>query len=74
MSLLYQTILGFFHQIELREEQARYQALHDPLTGLASRTLLINALNNALERSRRGSGNVAVFVPSSILVMLSSLK
>ena len=60
MSLLYQTILGFVHQIELREEQARYQAVHDPLTGLANRTLLIDSLNNALERSRRAPENVAV--------------
>lgn len=60
MSLLYQTILGFVRQIEMREEQAKYQALHDPLTGLANRILLVNALDEALEKCRRSSDQVVV--------------
>jgi diguanylate cyclase (GGDEF)-like protein len=35
--------------------------LHDPLTGLANRTLLSIQLDNALARVRRGGGAVAVF-------------
>jgi|GEM_PF-6031951 len=35
------------------ELQLSHQALHDPLTGLANRALLVERLNDALERARR---------------------
>lgn len=35
------------------ENQLRHQAMHDPLTGLANRTLCMDRLTRALERARR---------------------
>ncbi|MFQ5678163.1 MAG: EAL domain-containing protein [Gemmatimonadota bacterium] len=42
------------------EEQLRFQALHEPLTGLPNRTLFLDRLNQALARSRRQGNSVAV--------------
>jgi diguanylate cyclase (GGDEF)-like protein/PAS domain S-box-containing protein len=42
------------------EERTRYEAVHDPLTGLANRTLLRDRLEHALARSPRESGATAV--------------
>lgn len=38
------------------EEQARHQALHDPLTSLANRALLIDRLHHAVQRIQRDPG------------------
>jgi diguanylate cyclase (GGDEF)-like protein/PAS domain S-box-containing protein len=43
------------------EERTRYEALHDPLTGLANRTLLRDRLEHALARRGRGP-TAALFV------------
>jgi diguanylate cyclase (GGDEF)-like protein/PAS domain S-box-containing protein len=42
------------------EEEIRNQALHDPLTGLANRTLLIERVKHWLERAERTGGRGAV--------------
>ena len=42
------------------EERMRHEALHDPLTGLANRTLLRDRLQQALARSAREYGATAV--------------
>jgi diguanylate cyclase (GGDEF)-like protein/PAS domain S-box-containing protein len=43
------------------EERTRYEALHDPLTGLANRTLLRDRLEHSLARRERGP-TAALFV------------
>jgi len=43
------------------EERTRYEALHDPLTGLANRTLLRDRLQHALARREHGA-TAALFV------------
>jgi diguanylate cyclase (GGDEF)-like protein/PAS domain S-box-containing protein len=44
------------------EESLAYQAMHDPLTGLANRTLLVDRLHQALARSRRSGAPCAVLL------------
>jgi diguanylate cyclase (GGDEF)-like protein len=47
--------------VRLREEErTRHEAVHDPLTGLANRTLLRDRLEHALARSQRERGATAV--------------
>jgi diguanylate cyclase (GGDEF)-like protein len=42
------------------EEELRHRALHDPLTGLANRILFMDRLNQALARSARHPGAIAI--------------
>ena len=42
------------------EERMRHEAVHDPLTGLANRTLLRDRLEHALARAERDRGETAV--------------
>jgi diguanylate cyclase (GGDEF)-like protein/PAS domain S-box-containing protein len=43
------------------EEQMRHAALHDALTGLPNRTLLLDRLRHALDRTARDGSRVALF-------------
>lgn len=43
-----------------REELSRHRSLHDPLTGLANRALLLAHLEHAIERGRRDDVEVGV--------------
>jgi diguanylate cyclase (GGDEF)-like protein/PAS domain S-box-containing protein len=47
-------------ETRLALEMLQHQALHDPLTGLPNRTLGLDRITRALERSRRTGGRVAV--------------
>ena len=51
------------HAIERKSLEARFaeQALHDPLTGLANRTLLFDRLRLEIARTARSGAGVAVF-------------
>jgi diguanylate cyclase (GGDEF)-like protein len=42
------------------EEQVRHEAVHDPLTGLANRTLLRDRLEQALARTQRSGGFIGL--------------
>ena len=46
----------------LLEDQLRHRALHDPLTGLANRALLLDRLDRALAASSRLARSVAVLI------------
>ena len=45
---------------KLTEEKLEYQALHDPLTALPNRALLLDRLDHALRRARRSRSVLAV--------------
>ncbi len=49
-------------KLEKLNSQISYQALHDPLTGLANRTLVIERLNQAIEYAARNNKRLAVFI------------
>ncbi len=56
-------LIGTVHDVTERkqaEEQLVHQALHDPLTGLPNRSLLIEHLKHALAKAKRQGGRVAV--------------
>ena len=50
------------HHQEQAEAEVRYQAFHDPLTGLANRALFYDRLEHALQVSRRHSRGLAVML------------
>ncbi|HEX7354665.1 MAG TPA: GGDEF domain-containing protein [Mycobacteriales bacterium] len=47
-------------QLDAEHDKLKHQALHDPLTGLANRTLLLERLEHALTRAGRLPGKIAV--------------
>jgi len=54
------TQIGEFFRRRRAEEKLAYRALHDDLTGLPNRALLLDRLGHALERGRRQDSTVAV--------------
>lgn len=55
-------VILHFHDVtdrHLAEQELARRALHDDLTGLPNRTLLVDRLTTALGRARRGAGIVA---------------
>jgi diguanylate cyclase (GGDEF)-like protein len=56
------TVLAAAIDRSRKEEETRYQALHDPLTRLPNRALLMSLLSHALERDRRAGGTLAVLL------------
>lgn len=58
-------LIVHFEDISLRkhaEEQLRHRALHDALTGLPNRDLLLDRLNGALARAVRANSHVGVLL------------
>src|SRR3954470_14903851 len=54
------TVLAVAMERRRGEERMRHEALHDPLTGLANRTLCRDRIVHALARAGRGSGGACV--------------
>src|SRR5581483_8521336 len=50
------------HAEERAREALEYQAMHDPLTGLANRQLFADRLTQTLARSRREDGEFALLI------------
>jgi diguanylate cyclase (GGDEF)-like protein len=46
--------------VATRTDQLRYQALHDALTGLPNRALILDRVEQAMARARRNDGQMAV--------------
>ena len=59
-SQLYTGVVRDITERKRLEDQLAHQALHDPLTRLANRTLLLDRLEHALVRQRRHGGTVAL--------------
>ena len=53
-------VIGSSIERHSRENQIRHDALHDPLTGLPNRDLLMDRLTTAVQRARRGQEQLAV--------------
>lgn len=53
-------ILGLRHELEEAQAALRYQASHDPLTGLMNRAAILDALRRELARVRREKSPVGV--------------
>ena len=58
--LCWQGILTDITEHKVLEERLRHQALHDPLTNLPNRALLLDRLEHALARAERSRKKVAV--------------
>lgn len=50
------------NKLEILNTQITHQAMHDPLTGLPNRTLIIKRLNQAIDDAARHNKRLAVFI------------
>ncbi len=63
---LLQTLMNFFQQRKIRQKEKKQEqnfkdmALHDPLTGLANRTLLYEHMENTIARSARNNQHFSI--------------
>ncbi len=58
--LFFRKYREFKQAVSQQQENAEFRALHDPLTGLANRSLLIPRIELAIEQYKRGSKGFAV--------------
>lgn len=58
------TVLRKQRELEVQEQksQLNYLSFHDPLTGLANRSLFYDRVNKSLSRAKRGTTNVALLL------------
>lgn len=62
MKRLIQAFNNMRQQVKLRQSQLEHQALHDELTGLPNRTLLLDRINQFIRNSRRNKTKPAVIL------------
>ena len=62
MKQLIKAFINMRKQVKLRQAQLEYQALHDELTGLPNRTLLLERINQFIEDSKRNKTSPAVIL------------
>lgn len=62
VKILIDSFNGLRNQIHQRQMALEHQALHDELTGLPNRALLIDRLNNAISQAKRSETHVALML------------
>ena len=62
MRQLIQAFTNMRDQVKLRQSQLEHQALHDGLTGLPNRILLLDRINQVVKDAKRNNTNLAVIV------------
>jgi diguanylate cyclase (GGDEF)-like protein len=60
MTWLNRRLVSVSMEVDRKTDELHYQAMHDRLTGLPNRALILDRIEQALERSRRDHGPIAV--------------